>query len=215
MTLGDYFSVSDGHERVLTRFLQSILAGMMGIGVVTFKLGMVANGAFALGLTLLPAALRREYGYVMNPGLVLWITAAVFLHSVGALGPYSWFSWYDEITHTLSATIIAGFGYAAFRAFERHSAALDVGSRFRFVFVVVFVLAASVVWELLEFASVLLADAVGADPPLSVYGIDDIVTDMIFNTIGAVIVAAAGTEHFAKLAGFFRRRLGTSRPPDG
>ena len=51
---------------------------------------------------------------------------------------------------------------------------------FRSVFVVVFVLATGIFWEVLEFA---------AGDLITVYGIDDIVTDMIFNAVGATIVA--------------------------
>jgi len=207
MTLGDLVELSDQQERLLTRGLQSLLIGIMVIGLATLRLGMAANGAFGLGLTLLPAVLRREYNYSMDPGLVLWITLAVVLHSVGSLGPYTWFSWYDSVTHTISATIIAGFGYASFRAFERHSDEIDVQSEFRAVFIVVFVLAAAVVWELLEFGSVLLAATLDTEPPLAVYGIDDIVTDMIFNTLGAVLVAVWGTGYVSGLTGFFRERL--------
>jgi hypothetical protein len=166
----------------------------MLVGLATLRLGMAANGAFGLALTLPPAALRREFDDSMDPLLALWITVAVFLHSVGSLGPYQWFSWYDSVTHTTSAVLIGGVGYAAFRAFEEHSDALDVDTGFRALFILVFVLAASVVWELLEFASVVVAPLVGAEAPLAVYGIDDIVTIW-------------GTGYFDGLARFFRRRL--------
>ncbi len=37
-----------------------------------------------LAITFLPALFRREYGYGMNTGLVLWITVASTLHAAGA-----------------------------------------------------------------------------------------------------------------------------------
>jgi len=194
-------------ERWLVRAMQAALAGVLLYGIWTFRLGMVANGALALGATFLPALLRREYGYSMDVGLVLWMTVAVFLHSVGSLGPYRWFQWYDEIAHTVSAMVIAGVGYASFRAFECHSDAVDVPEEFRAVFIVVFVLAAGVIWELLEFASGGLGTLTGARAPLVVRGIDDIVTDMMFNTVGGLLVAVWGTGYVDGLVGFFRRRL--------
>lgn len=194
-------------KRLLTRLLQAVLAGLCLFGLVTFQLGIAANGAFGLSLTLLPALVRREYRYSMNPGLVLWITSAVFLHSIGSLGPYSWFSWYDNVTHTVSAIMIAGVGYATFRGFELHSTALDVPSRYRAVFIVVFVLAMSVIWELIEFASGALPALVGIDPPLVVYGVEDIVSDTLYNTLGGVLVAVGGSRYFHDLAGFARRRF--------
>lgn len=207
MTLGDALGLSDAQERLLTRTLQAGLVGMVGYGLLTVRWSIALNGLFALAVTLLPAVVRREYGYAMDPGLVLWITVAVVLNALGLIGLYSQYQWYDEITHTVSATIIAGLGYAAFRALEAHSDEIDVPPAFRAVFVVVFVLAAAVVWELLEFGSELLGDVVGGIAPLTVYGIDDIVTDMIFNAVGAVLVALWGTDYVTGLVSFFRRRL--------
>ncbi|WP_336023294.1 hypothetical protein [Halobellus salinisoli] len=209
MTVSESIGLSEGRERLLTRLLQFVLAGVFLAGLVTLRPGMAVNGAFGLALTLIPAAIRREYDYTMSPALVLWITVAIGLHSVGSLGPYSWFSWFDSVTHTVSATVVAGLGYATFRGFEQHSEELHVPASFRPVFIVVFVLAVSVVWELLEFSSGQVAQVLGIEAPLVVYGVDDIVTDMVFNTVGGLIVAVGGSRYFVPLAGFFRRRFGS------
>lgn len=198
MTLADALGLTDDRERLLVRGMQLTLAGVLGYGLVTGHVGIVAAGVVALGATLLPALLRREYGYSMDAGLVLWITVAVVLHAAGSLGLYEWFSWYDNLAHAVSGTVVAGLGYASFRAVELHSDEIDVPSAFRALFIVVFVLAAGVVWEVLEFA---LGGLV------TVYGVDDIVTDMVFNAVGAVVVAVWGTDHVDGLVGFFRGRL--------
>ena len=199
MTLGDALGLTDAQERRIVRGLQLALGALFGYGGVTFQLGIAGTAGFALGITLLPAWLRREYGYSMDAGLVLWITTAVILHTMGSLWFYDTYQWYDEIAHTVSASVIAGLGYAAFRAFELHSDEMSVPSTFRSVFIVVFVLATGVFWEVLEFA---LGGAV-----VTVYGIDDIATDFVFNAVGAVIVAIWGTGYVRELVGFFRRRL--------
>lgn len=208
MTLSEWLGLSGSGERALVRLTQFVLVALTAYGLATLRLGMTANAGLALAVTLLPAVLRREFDYAMDAGLVLWISAAVFLHSVGTLGPYQRYHWYDEITHTVSATLIAGVGYASLRAFERHSDAVDVTPPFRTLFVVVFVLAAGVFWEIAEFASETVAGALGVRGPLVVYGIDDIVSDIVFNTVGGVLVALWGTGPFRGLAGFFRRLLG-------
>jgi hypothetical protein len=129
------------------------------------------------------------------------------LHTVGYLGLYEQYQWYDEITHTVSATVVAGVGYASFRALELHSDAIEVPPEFRAVFIVVFVLAAGMVWEVFEFAFGGL---------VTVYGIDDIVTDMVANAFGGVLVALWGTHHVRDLVGFVRTRIpGRSRGEDG
>ncbi|MDS0282924.1 hypothetical protein [Haloarcula onubensis] len=207
MTPADAVGLSEAGERRLVWGLQLLLCGLVIYGLATFRFGVAANAGAALAVTALPAMLRREYGYTMDAGLVVLITVAVFLHVVGALGPYRWLSWYDEVTHTVSSVLIAGVGYAVLSAFERHSSAVEIPAAFRGVFVVVFVLAAGVVWELLEFAVASVARGVGVGSPLVVYGIDDIVTDMLFNTVGAVVTVLWGTEHFDSLVPFVRRWL--------
>ncbi|GAA0509557.1 hypothetical protein SAMN04488066_10839 [Halorubrum aquaticum] len=209
MTVSEAVGLSDRKQRLLTRLLQFVLVGLCLAGLVTLRLGMAVGGAFSLGITLIPAAIRREYEYTMSPALVLWITIAVCLHSVGSLGPYTWFSWFDSLTHTVSAIVVAGLGYATFHGFEQHSEELHVPASFRPMFIVVFVLAVSVVWELLEFASGQASQVLGINAPLVVYGVDDIVTDMVFNTVGGLIVAVGGSGYFVPLSGFVRRRFGS------
>lgn len=211
MTLGDALGLSDAQERLLARTLQFALLSLFIYGLVTLQWGMAANGGLALAVTLLPAVLRREYGYTMDAGLVLWITVAVMLNTIGSMGLYERFSWYDEVAHMVTATIVAGIGYAALRAFEYHTAEIDVPSEFRAVFIVVFVLASGVLWEVFEFGVPLLARSIGVRSPVTVYGIDDIVTDMMFNAVGAVIVVIWGTDYFGGLVGFFRRQLRSER----
>lgn len=190
----------DDRKRQLTRALQGVLVVLAVVGLATARFEMVLTASIALGVTLLPALLRREYDYSMKPGLALWITVAMLLHTAGSLGLYEQFQWYDEIAHTASAMLIAGIGYASFRALELHSAEIEVPSEFRTVFIVVFVLAAGMFWEVLEFAFGFF----------EVYGIDDIVTDLVFNAFGAVIVAVWGTGYLDGLVGFFGERLRAS-----
>lgn len=198
MAIGDLLGLSDSQERLIARALQLVLVSLIVFGVVTVRIEMVVTVGIALGVTLLPALLRREFGYSMDAGLVLWITIAMIFHTAGSLGLYEQYQWYDEITHTFSATLIAGVGYASFRALELHSDTIDVPSEFRAVFIVVFVLAAGVFWEVLEFS---LGGLV------AVYGIDDIVTDFVFNAVGAIVVAVWGTGYVDGLVGFFSDRL--------
>lgn len=196
MELGPF--LSDTTERRLVRGLQLALLGMGGYGLVTVNAGLALPPLIGLGITFVPALLRREYHYAMNAGLVLWISVAVFLHALGGLGLYEQYQWYDEVTHTVSATVIAALGYATFRALELHSEEISVPDGLRAVFIVVFVLSFGIAWEVLEFA-------MGGLVP--VYGIDDIVTDMIANMIGAGIVAALGAGPVDGLIEFFRSRF--------
>jgi hypothetical protein len=200
-------SSADRVQRVTARIMQLGLLALFGYTLVRVRLGLALGVGFGLFVTLLPALVRREYGYSMDPLLVLWITLSIFLHTVGSLGPYDWFGWYDSVTHTVSAVVVAGIGYVTLRTFEEHSAEIDVPGEFRALFIVVFVLAAGVFWELLEFASGSLATALGAEAPLAVRGVGDIVNDLVYNTLGAVLLAAFGTGHLDRPVAYARQLL--------
>ncbi|QLD89219.1 hypothetical protein HWV07_09325 [Natronomonas salina] len=207
MTLGDHLQLSETQEYRLVRALQVALAVILGYGLVTLQFELAVNAGLPLAVTFLPALLRREYSYTMDAGLVLLITVAVFLHAFGSLGFYVWFSWYDEITHTVSAFLVAGIGYAVLTALEKHSSEIELTSNLRGVFILVFVLAFSVIWEVFEFGAVWVSQVLGTTSPVQVFGIDDIVTDMVFNVIGGVLVAVWGTGYFEDFVPFIRRRL--------
>ena len=102
-------------------------------------------------------------------------------------------------THALSSTLVAGVGYALAHGLELHTDRVSFSSRFRGVFIILFVLAVGVLWELMEFGTGLLAGAVG-DEILAQYGVSDIVKDLVFNTVGAMVVALWGTPLFRRLA---------------
>jgi len=210
---GDHSGASipgDGqHHRLAVRALQAILGAIAVFALVRGNATLFVNSGGPLAITFLPALFRREYGYAMDTGLVLWITVASTLHAAGALELYEAFGWYDSLTHAVSASLIAGMGYAVARAFERHSRAVDFNREFRVTFVVLFVLAVGVGWEILEFASGGLASVIGGEAVLAQYGTGDIVNDLVFNTVGALIVAGWSTAHFEGIAARLTGRVGS------
>lgn len=199
--------LSDTSEIRLVRVLQLSLAAIVVYGLMVLQFELALNAGVPLLVTFLPAILRREYSYTMDAGLVLLLSVAVFLHAIGSLGLYVQYSWYDEITHTVSAVLVAGIGYATLTALERHSSEIDLPPKLRGIFILVFVLGFSVAWEVFEFGAVWLSNAFGVTSPVQVFGIDDIVTDMIFNLVGGIIVAVWGARYFDDMVPFLRRRF--------
>jgi hypothetical protein len=180
--------------RLAVYAMQFAIVGILAAGVLTRNVSVIVNGAFALAVTLLPGFLSHDWGVRLSPGLTLWITLAVFLHAAGMLGLYGDVWWYDHVTHTLSASIVAGVGYATARAVDRYSDAVYLPRRFLFFFVVTFTLAFGVFWEVLEFFARLAAAFFGVEAVLVQYGLEDTVVDLVFDTVGAVLVALFGTE---------------------
>lgn len=193
-----------------TRAMQAAIAALLAYGVWSRTLGVVVNAALALGVTFLPAVLRRDWNVRLGTGVTLWIATAVFLHTVGMAGAYTSIVWWDHVTHTLSATVVAGVGYATVRALDEHSDAVSFPPRFTFVFVLSFTLALGVFWEVLEFGARFASDALGLDAILVQYGIEDTVLDLVFDAVGATLVAVLGTDLFDELVRSLRTRFGRS-----
>jgi len=188
--------LTDAHKRSASRLLQAGVGLILVIGIVEGNVSVVINGIGALGVTFLPALLRRDYQVTLSPGLTLWLMIAVLLHAIGILGPYHTVWWWDHVTHTLSATVIAGMGYATARAIDLYSDEIYFPPRFLFVYVLLFTMAFGVAWEVIEFVARTLADSFGWGPFLVQYGLEDTILDLIFDLFGAILVAGFGTPAF-------------------
>ncbi|MFB6080284.1 MAG: hypothetical protein ABEJ81_04735 [Haloferacaceae archaeon] len=205
MTLLPRPSVPD--QRRITRLMQVALLCIVGYGIVFARPKAIVNGSVALCITVLPAVLERNYELPLDPWLGLWITTAVLLHTLGSAGLYGQIRWWDHLTHAASASLVAGVGYTAARAVELHSDDIHIPTRFAFVYLLVVVLAVGVVWELFEFGLDLLSGATGVQMPLAQHGLDDTIRDLIFNALGALIVATFGQAHLLDVAELVRDRL--------
>ncbi|WP_299333401.1 hypothetical protein [Haloplanus sp.] len=215
MRLRDRLNVSERRQRQLSRLLQVLLVGLVFVGFERGNAGVVVNATVGLGVTYLPAVLERDYHIPMDSALTLWITTAVFLHAFGTAGLpgattnlYRSVWWWDHLTHTLSSTIVAAAGYATARAFELHSDGVSLPDRFMFVFILLFVLAFGVLWEVLEFGVTVVASVLGTQAVLVQYGLGDTMLDLLFDTLGGIIVAVWGTAHLTDLVGVLADRFG-------
>jgi hypothetical protein len=212
MKLRDRLHISERRQRQAARGMQLSLAGFVALGVLRASVGIVVNAGLALTVTHLPAVLERDYSIPMDAGLTLWITTAVFLHALGIVGVPgvtgtlygpNWPLWWDHLTHFLSSTVVAAAGYATVRALDEHNDDIVFPPKFTFVFVVLFVMALGVLWEVLEYAVWVVGSRVGASV-LTVYGVDDVMLDLFFNAVGAVVVGVWGTAYLADVSDAIR-----------
>lgn len=200
-------TVSARTRRRVARVLQAALLVLLVYGVLTGQPKTITNAAFALAITALPAVLEHNFDIPLDPWLALWITTAVFLHTLGSSGLYTSVSWWDHLTHATSASLVAGVGYTVVRAIDLHSDAVHVPRRFAFAYILVVVLAFGVLWELFEFALDNVAAATGMTMPVAQEGLDDTVRDLLFNSVGALLVAAFGHAYLTGLADRIRQPL--------
>jgi hypothetical protein len=198
--------LTEPRQRRLVRVLQVVMVGIFALGIWLGNGGIAVNAGIGLAVTFLPAVLERSYKFTLSAGIVLWITVAMFLHAFGTvplpgldfLSPYRGTWWWDHMTHALSSSLVAAVAYAIVRALEDHTEFVTMPPRFLFAFMLLFVLAFGVLWELLEFYISVAASALGTGSVLTQYGLEDTVLDMFYNTLGGLIVALFGA---ATLAG--------------
>ncbi|WP_336326699.1 hypothetical protein [Halovenus sp. HT40] len=206
---------NERRQRQLSRGMELLLVGLLFIGIDRGSTGIIVNTTASLVVVQLPAILERNYDVTMDPQLVLWITAAAFLHGIGIVGIpgvsrslYTSLWWWDHLTHSLSASVVAAAGYATVRAVDLHSEEVSIPGRYMGVVLLIFVLAFGVLWELLEFAIGVTADLLETRGILTQYGIEDTLKDLTFNSIGGVIVAIWGGVYLSDVSTAISERLG-------
>lgn len=187
--------------------MQFVIAGILVVGLWERNIAVVVNAVLALAITFLPAVLRRDWDVHPDTGLTLWLMLAVLLHTVGMLGFYVTVSWWDHVTHTLSATIVAGVGYATARAVDEYTDAIYLPPRFLFVYILLFTMAFGVLWEVLEYSVRFVTDFVGVEAVLIQFSVEDTIVDLIFDFVGAVLVALFGTPRLQSLVTSLTERL--------
>jgi VanZ family protein len=215
--LRDRLGLDERRQKQLTHLMELALVGMFFVGLERGHTGILVNTAVALGVTQLVPILERDVGIPMDPALTLWITAAVFLHALGTVGIpgtelesfYRQVWWWDHMTHALSASVVAAAGYATARAVDLHSEDVYLPPRFMFVFILLLTIAFGVLWEVIEFSIAEVATLTGSTSVLVQYGLRDTLLDLVFNTIGAVVVATWGTAYLSDVVGALMERLET------
>lgn len=210
MTDGDWLGLNERLETLLIRGLQTVLAALAVYGLVTGHPSVAVNGAGSLAVTMLPAILRRDFGLNLGTDLVLWLTVAALLHTVGVAGPYQTIWWWDYLTHALAAGLVAGVGYAVLRTVEQLDDDLRLPEPGRSVAIFIYVAAFAVLWELLEVAVTVVSLQFMAKSVLVIYGADDMATDLLFSMIGGVLVILWGRGYFRDVSRHITRVVAAS-----
>jgi len=223
----DSLGISERRQRQLAGAMEVALVGMLFVGIYLGQLGIAVNAGVGLLVTQLVPVLERDYQVPMDAGLVLWITSAVFLHALGTvplpaefvepfgtvdpardrISLYQARGVWDHMTHMLSSSIVAAAGYSTVRALDQHSEEIHIPSRYMLVFIVLFVLAFGVFWEVIEFAIGGMASVFGGGQVLTQYGAEDTLRDMAFNTLGGLLVGLFGTAYLSDVVGAIERKF--------
>ncbi|MDR9380194.1 MAG: hypothetical protein RI560_00775 [Natronomonas sp.] len=184
------------------------LGGIVAVFAVATRRDNVpamVNATISLLLVFVPILVdltaTRAYGVSLGlaPELPLWVAVAGLIHSYGMLGMYDDVWWWDHLTHTLSAALIAALLYAAILA-TIDTTAISVGRDVVWTVVVSATLLAGVFWELVELLARDLARQFRVPSVLDHYGRRDTVIDLGFDVVGALLVLVVDVRVFVPMA---------------
>lgn len=184
------------------------LAGIAVIGAVAVRdenapAALNAGASFLLVLApvAVDLAVSRVYGVRVGlfPDVSLWVAVAGLLHSYGMLGPYDDVGWWDHLTHTLSAALVAALFYAGVLV-AAEAASVSAGNGLVWAVVVLLTLLAGVFWELIELLAREFGRRFDVPPVLDHYGRRDTVLDLLFDLVGALLVLVADLRAFVPMA---------------
>lgn len=205
-------------------------AGVAQVGALALQLAIVAvlleavrrrhvpaafNAVLALGVALLPAfgSLLSTLGTIgdvsYGPALPLWLGVAGFLHAFGMLGAYDQVWWWDHLTHTVSASLLAALVYAGLIVAAAHSSGAWIPDGGVWAVTLALVFVVGVLWELIELGARLLAEYLELEPMLVHYGRYDTVLDLGFDLVGALLVVTFDIRVFVGLAAPFPELTGS------
>jgi hypothetical protein len=136
----------------------------------------------------------------LGPELPLWIAAAGCLHSFGMLGPYDSVWWWDNLTHMVSAALVAALIYAGLIVIARHSSILSPSSSSIAALTILFTFAVGVFWELIELVAREAGRRYDIEPVFVHCGWRDTALDLVFDLVGALLVLLFDLRIFVPIA---------------
>lgn len=184
------------------------LAGICGtvlFGLLSRNLQAVVNGIASVVAVFVPTLVELAIAFgsgadvTLGPELSLWIAVAGFLHMLGMLGWYDTVWWWDHLTHTVSAALVAALVYATLHTHTQYALGSQVTDVYVAAFTVLFTLSIGVFWEFVELAARELSEYIDKPPVLEYYGLRDTALDMVFNGVGAIVVVAFDVRVFVSV----------------
>ncbi len=163
---------------------------------------LAAMAVLAVGVSLLPALLQRNYRIVLPWELVFLIVLQLHLHTFWGVWLRLYDSqWYwDNLLHLKGTMIVSFLGFLC--AYALHaSKRLRLSGPFLALFTVVFGNALGAWWEIIEF----IVDKTFQKN--TQYGLDNTMSDLIYNLFGSLLAAGLGWLYVRYTHPEDRRRL--------
>ena len=178
--------------KLASRAMQAAMVALAVAGVLTGELTYVPAALVSILMSELPSLFRRDLKIVLPVELNLWIVTALFIHVLGSFsGFYDNLPGWDHLTHAMSASLIAALGFILVASIDKYAESIYLPPAFLALLIVMLTMAVGVVWELMEY---LIDTTTGSHLQ---YSLDDTMKDMLFDTIGGLLVAAGGAYYLS------------------
>jgi len=175
-----------------SRAMQGGMVALAISGVLAGELTYVPAALASIFMSELPSIFRRDLKIVLPVELNLWIVTTLFLHVLGSFsGFYDNTPGWDHLTHAMSASLIATFGFILVVSVDKYAESIYIPQIFLVLLIVMFTMAVGVIWEIMEY---LIDSATGSHLQ---YSLDDTMRDLLFDTIGGTIVAFGGAYYLS------------------
>lgn len=175
-----------------SRAMQGGMVALAISGVLAGELTYVPAALASIFMSELPSIFRRDLKIVLPVELNLWIVTTLFLHVLGSFsGFYDNTPGWDHLTHAMSASLIATFGFILVVSVDKYAESIYIPQIFLVLLIVMFTMAVGVIWEITEY---LIDSATGSHLQ---YSLDDTMRDLLFDTIGGTIVAFGGAYYLS------------------
>ncbi|MFW6040893.1 MAG: hypothetical protein ACOC85_03555 [Thermoplasmatota archaeon] len=182
-----------------SRLLQGIILIFIVVGLVIGEIRWMFSSFICLIITFTPTIVTRNLQIYLPPLVNLLIVLALFLHVMGGfLGFYDHLWWWDHLIHIFASTLIAVLGTVLLLSVELHADSLYLPGKFISIFILMFVMAIGVIWEMYEYT---VDTFFGTSMQ---YNLNDTIIDLISNMFGGIIAAILGHKYFHPLAKMIR-----------
>ncbi len=181
----------------ISYFIKVTLVIAIGGSIFTQQWTTLFLASLTFFLTFLPAIIGKNYKIFLPLELeflvLIFIYATLFLGEIKEYYLIYW--WWDVLLHTLSGFILALIGFFIVFILNQDSKVnLHMGAGFVALFSFTFALSIGAVWEIFEFCMDMFF---GLNMQKS--GIVDTMTDLIVDSIGAIIVSIGGYFYVKKV----------------
>jgi hypothetical protein len=188
---------------VIATLLRILLLGAIILAIANRNWINLALSVFSLFLTFLPNIISHRFkvGFPIEfeIAIIMFIYASLYLGEVRSF--YEKFWWWDIFLHTFSAMIMGGIGFSLVYILNKEiHVSLKMSPAFVGLFSFSFALSIGAVWEIFEFGM----DRV-FHTNMQKSGLVDTMTDLMVDTIGALITSYLGYLYMKGRSKVFKR----------